>query len=72
MAKLKDEINSDINNKLLAIEEKLKILDALGISSINSELEKDNIKMIEKKINDLLKRSNDLENSLKFHLKKMK
>ena len=49
MVKLKDEINSVMNNKLLAIEEKLKILDALEISSINSGLEKENIKMLEKK-----------------------
>ena len=70
MEKLKDEINSDMNNKLLAIEEKLKVLDALEISSINSGLEKENIKMLEKKISDLRKKSNDIENTLKLHLKK--
>ena len=59
-----------MNNKLLAIEEKLKVLDALEISSINSGLEKENIKMLEKKINDLRKKSNDIENTLKLHLKK--
>ena len=60
LEKLKEEIDADMNNKINAIEDKLNIMNA-G--------EKDNIKLIDKKISDLRKKLNNLENTIKFHLK---
>ena len=67
---LKDEINNEIKNKIKIIEDKIKNLNNLSEINKNSGLEKDNFKIIEKKISDLRKKSNDIENTLKLHLKK--
>ena len=70
--KLKNDINKDMNNKLLLIENKINDLNTAGIetSRTNTGLEKENIKMIEKKITDLRKKINDIDNTLKLYLKK--
>jgi len=60
LEKLKEEIDTDMNNKIKAIEDKLNLMNT-G--------EKDNIKLLDKKISDLRKKLNNLENTIKFHLK---
>ena len=60
MEKLKEEIDTDMNNKIKIIEDKLNLMNT-G--------EKDNIKLLDKKISDLRKKLNNLENTIKFHLK---
>ena len=60
LEKLKEEIDTDMNNKIKEIEDKLSIMNT-G--------EKDNIKLLDKKISDLRKKLNNLENTIKFHLK---
>ena len=69
---LKDEINNEIKSKIIMIEDKIKNINNLSEANKNNGLEKDNFKIIEKKISDLRKKSNDIENTLKLHLKKMK
>ena len=66
---LKEEFNLDINRKISVVEEKLNNINLKEISN-NNGLEKENIKILEKKIYDLRKKANDLENTLKLHLKK--
>ena len=58
--KLKEEIDMDMNNKIKTIEDKLSIM---------STEEKESIKLLDKKISDLRKKLNNLENTIKFHLK---
>ena len=60
LEKLKEEIDTDMNNKIKAIEDKLNLMNT-G--------EKDSIKLLDKKISDLRKKLNNLENTIKFHLK---
>ena len=60
LEKLKEEIDTDMNNKIKTIEDKLNLMNT-G--------EKDNIKLLDKKISDLRKKLNNLENTIKFHLK---
>ena len=67
---LKDEINNEIKSKIIMIEDKIKNINNLSEANKNNGLEKDNFKIIEKKISDLRKKSNDIENTLKLHLKK--
>jgi hypothetical protein len=70
--KLRDEINKDMNNKILLIENKIKEINTaeLETNRTNCGLEKENIKIIEKKISDLRKKTNDIDNTLKLYLKK--
>ena len=67
---LKQEINTDIKNKISAIEEKLNNINLKEMSNNNNGLEKENLKIFDKKILDLRKKTNDIENTLKLHLKK--
>ena len=68
---LKDEIYSEIKNSGNTLEEKIKNkINSSEFLQNNYSLEKESIKILEKKINDLRKKSNDLENTLKLHLKK--
>jgi chromosome segregation ATPase len=60
LEKLKEEIHMDMNNNIKAIEDKLSIM---------STEEKDSIKLLDKKISELRKKLNNLENTIKFHLK---
>ena len=60
LEKLKEEIDTDMNNKIKAIEDKLNLMNT-G--------EKDSIKLLDKKISDLRKKLNNLENTIKFDLK---
>ena len=68
---LKDEIYSEIKNSGNTLEEKIKNkINSSEFLQNNNSLEKESIKILEKKINDLRKKTNDLENTLKLHLKK--
>ena len=66
--KLKDEINSDIKNKIISIEDKLKNSNLREQNGNGPE--KENFKILDKKIADLRKKTNDIENTLKLYLKK--
>ena len=70
VGQLKEEINSDIKEKISAMEEKIKNINLLELSNNNNALEKENLKILDKKIFDLRKKTNDIENTLKLHLKK--
>ena len=60
LEKLKEEIDMDMSNKIKEIEDKLSIM---------STGEKDSIKLLDKKISDLRKKLNNIENTIKIHLK---
>ena len=70
--KLKEEIKLDINTKITSIENKIRNMnnEALDSAKNNNNIEKENLKIIDKKISDLRKKTNDIENTLKLHLKK--
>ena len=73
MQKLKDEIYLEIKNSVSSLEEKLKNIINSSEKSPNQNtisLEKENNRIIDKKINDLRKKINDLENNLKLNSKK--
>ena len=69
---LKTEINKDMNNKIRLIEDKIRNINNNITDTANNNIgiEKENIKILDKKISDLRKKSNDIENTLKLHLKK--
>jgi hypothetical protein len=75
---LKEEIDKDISKNMKEIEEKLKIIGSkkddeapslfkLGLVS-NHEVDEEKFQVLDKKINDNRKKTNDLENSFKIFL----
>ena len=71
--KLKEEINNIIDNKISLIDQKIKDIknnygemDILKLSLGNSDIKQEAIDNLEKKINDLRKKTNYLENTIKL------
>ena len=75
---LKEEIDQDISKNMKEIDEKLKIIGSkkddgapslfkLGLVS-NHEVDEEKLQVLDKKINDNRKKTNDLENSFKIFL----
>ena len=78
LIQLKEEIDKDISKNMKEIEEKLKIIGSkkddeapslfkLGLVS-NHEVDEEKLQVLDKKINDNRKKTNDLENSFKIFL----
>ena len=74
---LKEQIDKDLNNKLKVIEEKIKLLGKGedGASSLfklglvgNNNIDEEKLQQLDKKITDVRKKTNDLENSFKILL----
>jgi len=76
---LKNEIDKNLRNKLLLLEKQLKNMkndskdnnnafDLLKLSLGNNGLDSEAAQALEKKINDLRKKTNDLENTLKLYM----
>jgi DNA repair exonuclease SbcCD ATPase subunit len=78
LIQLKEEIDKNINKNMKEIEEKLKIIASKkddGASSLfkfglvgNSGVDEEKIQVLDKKINDIRTKTNDLENSFKIFL----
>ena len=78
LIQLKEEIDKDIDKNMKIIEEKLKIIGSKkddGASSLfklglvgNNEVDEEKLQVLDKKINDNRKKTNDLENSFKIFL----
>ena len=78
LIQLKEEIDKDISKNMKEIEEKLKIIGSKkddGASSLfklglvgNHEVDEEKLQVLDKKINDNRKKTNDLENSFKIFL----
>ena len=79
---LKNEFDNNLKNKLLLLESQLKNIktnnndnntfDLLKLGLGNNGLDSETAKAIEKKINDLRKKTNDIENSLKLYMSNTK
>ena len=78
LIQLKEEIDKNINKNMKEIEEKLKIIASkkddeasslfkLGLVG-NSGVDEEKIQVLDKKINDIRTKTNDLENSFKIFL----
>ena len=80
LIELKEEIDKDINNKMKEINEKIKLISLskkeddgasslfkLGLVGKNEE-DEEKLEILDKKINDIRKKTNDLENSFKIFL----
>ena len=75
---LKNEMDKNLRNKLLLLENQLKNMksdskdnnafDLLKLSLGNNGLDSEAAQALEKKINDLRKKTNDLENTLKLYM----
>ena len=76
---LKNEMDKNLKNKLLLLENQLKNMksdskdnnnafDLLKLSLGNNGLDSEAAQALEKKINDLRKKTNDLENTLKLYI----
>ena len=76
---LKDDIEKNLKNKLLLFENKLKKLkndnnndnntfDILKLGLGNNGLDSEAAQALDKKINDLRKKTNDIENTLKLYM----
>ena len=76
---LKNEMENNLKNKLLLLENQLKNMkndskdnnnafDLLKLSLGNNGLDSEAAQALEKKINDLRKKTNDLENTLKLYM----
>ena len=76
---LKNEVDKNLKNKLLLLEKQLKNMksdskdnnnafDLLKLSLGNNGLDSEAAQALEKKINDLRKKTNDLENTLKLYM----
>ena len=75
---LKDDIENTLKNKLLLIENQLKKLnnnnndnnsfDILKLGLGNNGLDSEAAQALDKKINDLRKKTNDIENTLKLYM----
>ena len=70
LEKLKEEIKSDVKNVTNNMEQKLNHFNSPEFLQNSFFSEKENIKMMDKKIADLRKKTNDIENTIKLHLKK--
>ena len=78
LLELKDEIEKDLKNKLLLFENQLKNIkinnndnntfDILKLGLGNNGLDSEAAQALEKKINDLRKKTNDIENTLKLYM----
>ena len=76
IANLKEQIENDIKNKIIPLENELKQIkkdkndnntfDLLKLGLGNNGLNSEAAQALEKKINDLRKKTNDLENTLKL------
>jgi len=79
---LKNEFDNNLKNKLLLLESQLKNIktnnndnntfDLLKLGLGNNGLDSETAKALEKKINDLRKKTNDIENSLKLYMSNTK
>ena len=76
---LKEEVDNNLNNKIKDIEEKMKLLgkgeDNDGTSSLfklglvgDNKIDEEKLQQLDKKITDVRKKTNDLENSFKIFL----
>ena len=80
LSELKDELENNLKNKILSLENQLKNIkaansenntfDLLKLGLGNNGLDSEAAQALEKKINDLRKKTNDLENTLKLHMDK--
>ena len=80
LSELKDELEKNLKNKILSLENQLKNIktansenntfDLLKLGLGNNGLDSEAAQALEKKINDLRKKTNDLENTLKLHMDK--
>ena len=78
LIQLKEEIDKNINKNIKEIEEKIKLIASKtddGTSSLfklglvrNSGVDEEKIQVLDKKINDIRTKTNDLENSFKIFL----
>ena len=78
LIQLKEEIDKNINKNMKEIEEKLKLISSKkddGASSLfklglvgNNGVDEEKLQVLDKKINDIRTKTNDLENSFKIFL----
>ena len=68
LEKFKEEIKTDMKNLINPIEKKLDNFNSPEFFQNNNLSE--NIKILEKKFSDLRKKTNDMDNTLKFYLKR--